>query len=311
MSRKKIIRASLATLIALLCITPVKADEPPSDRMLTAAILSFSERGEGVKDLGIQVSDLLFAKIIETSPELILVERQELKKILDELHLSATGMVSSDTASKLGKLTGAQILITGSVFKIGNKNYFVAKIIGVETGRVSGTSVNGKSTLDDTCAKLAAKIATIISQKSTKLLPKKMTRKDLVAVLKKKVNGKKLPSVYIDIPEKNYSQPTIDPAAQTEIMMILKDVGFKVVNSPAAADIQISGEAFSESVPATGKFFCAKGRVEIKALSGENVIVADRQTSVSADLVSRIAGKNSLQKAGRKLAERIISKLAR
>ena len=307
---KRRILSALLFVMALFGIIPVNAEEV-SDRMLTAAILPFSERGEGVKDMGVQVSDLLFAKVLETSPDLMLVERQELKKILDELHLSATGMVSSDTASKLGKLTGAQILITGSVFKISNKNYFVAKIIGVETGRVSGTSVNGKDALDNICSKLATKVAEVINKKSAKLLPKKMAAKDIIAELKKKVSGKKLPSLYINIPERNYSQPTIDPAAQTELMLICKGVGFKIVNTPGAADIQITGEAFSESVPATGRFFCARGRVEIKALSGDNIVAADRQTSVAADLVSRTAGKSSLQKAGRKIAERIIPELVK
>lgn len=307
---RKTIFSTLSLIMALLSAASINAEET-SDRMLTAAILPFSERGEGVKDMGVQVSDLLFAKILETSPDLILVERQELKKILDELHLSATGMVSSDTASKLGKLTGAQILITGSVFKVGNKNYFVAKIIGVETGRVSGASVNGNNAMDDVSSSLAAKVAEVINKKSANLLPKETTRVDIIAELKKKLKDKKLPSLYINIPEKNYSQPTIDPAAQTEIMLICKGVGFKVVNSPDAADIQITGEAFSESVPATGKFFCAKGRVEVKALAGNNVVAVDRQTSVAPDLVSRVAGKSSLQKAGRKIAERIIPELVK
>ena len=54
----------------------------------------------------------------------------EIDKALEELHLSAVGLVSSDTQLKLGKLIGAKILISGSLFETSGKKYAVAKLIG-------------------------------------------------------------------------------------------------------------------------------------------------------------------------------------
>ena len=76
------------------------------------AIFAFEERGAGVKDFGAKVSDILFAKMV-ADPNLYLVDRQDLKKTLDEHELNLSGMVTPDQAVKVGKLTGAKILVTG------------------------------------------------------------------------------------------------------------------------------------------------------------------------------------------------------
>jgi Curli production assembly/transport component CsgG len=310
MSSKLFVKLAMMVTIAILSLTGFAQQTPPG-RMTSAAILSFSERGKGVQDLGSQAGDLIFAKMSEECPEIMLVERQEIKKILSELHLNATNMVSPDTANKIGKLTGAQILITGSIFKIRNKTYLVAKIIGVETGQVLGASVSGVDQADVLSENLAAKIAKILATKTSRLLPKEIKKTDIIAMLKKKIAGKKLPSLYIRIPEKNYTQPTIDPAAETELKFICRKLGFKVLDSRNKAQIRITGEAFSETTPAIGKFFCARGRVEVKAVENDNTIAVDRQTTVAADIVQRTAGKTALQKAGLKIAIRLIPQLVK
>ncbi len=308
MRKMSIFNVIIKAVLPLLFLTgtTLYAAEP---RMTSAAILSFSERGKGVQGVGSQIGDLIFAKMAEECPDIILVERQAIKKILDELHLNATGMVSQDTANRIGKLTGAQILITGSIFKINNKTFLIAKIIGVETGQVLGASVNGKGQTDELCEKLSEKIAKTLATKTSKLLPKETSQADIIAELKKKISGKKLPTLYINIPEKNYTQPTIDPAAETEIKLVCQKLGFKIVDSPGKADVKITGEAFSESVPAIGKFFCARARLEVSAKENDNTLAVDRQTTVAADIVQRTAGKTALQKAGLKIAIRLIPQL--
>ncbi|KFN41407.1 CsgG/HfaB family protein [Arenimonas oryziterrae] len=44
-----------------------------------------------------------------------IVERQKLRAVLEEQNLSASGRVSAETSIQIGKLTGAQYLITGTV----------------------------------------------------------------------------------------------------------------------------------------------------------------------------------------------------
>ena len=74
-----------ALLILLSSLTAWNA--PAQSEVYPAAILPFQERGPGVKDYGQKVSDILFAKL-STRAELMLVERAELQKVLDEQELN-------------------------------------------------------------------------------------------------------------------------------------------------------------------------------------------------------------------------------
>ena len=101
--------------------------------VLPMALLAFEERGTGAKDMGAKVTDLIFAKLT-VKPDLFMVDRADLKKILEEQSLSLTGAVKPDEAVKVGQLTGAKLLVTGSVVHVDKKIYLVAKVISTETG---------------------------------------------------------------------------------------------------------------------------------------------------------------------------------
>ena len=64
--------------------------------------------------VGRELSDMLSNELLGTEA-FRLVERRKLNSILDEQDLGASGRVSKSTAAKMGKLSGAEYLITGSV----------------------------------------------------------------------------------------------------------------------------------------------------------------------------------------------------
>src|SRR5437016_9097940 len=100
----------IAVALLLSAISGRAADSPPS-----VAIFDFESKEEAIKDLGPKVATLLNARL-SADPNLILVERTELEKALGEQELGLSGTVSSETAAKVGHLTGAKVLITGKVF---------------------------------------------------------------------------------------------------------------------------------------------------------------------------------------------------
>jgi len=116
------------------------------------------------------------------------------------------------------------------------------------------------------------------------------------------------------IAERHFGQPVIDPAAETELGLILKECGFTLVDdkSPQKADIEITGDAFSAFGLRKGNLISCKARVEVKAQrrTGE-VIGVDRQTSVAVDIAEQTAAKTALQQAAAELAERLLPKLAK
>src|SRR5678815_2466852 len=85
------------------------------------------------------------------------------EKALGEQELGLSGTVSSETAAKVGHLTGAKVLVTGKVFKADRDLMVVAKVIGTETSRVYGELVKGpaSSSLDTLASQLATKVSTL------------------------------------------------------------------------------------------------------------------------------------------------------
>ncbi len=283
---------------------------PAQDEVLRTAILPFSERGSGVKDMGSQVADLLFAHLA-ANPELWLVERDQMQKILDETELNLSGVVNPNQAIQIGQLSGARIIITGSVFKVKDATYLVAKIIGTETSRVLGQTVNGPGGIDKLAEQLAAKVAQAIAQDGQTLLPKSSEKFDAIAELKQSLPAAR-PKLYIRVAERHVGQATIDPAAETELQRICGELGFPLTASEGEADVIITGEGFSEFSTRRGNLVSVTARVEIKAVDAKaNILAVDRQTQVEVGLAEQITGKKALQEAAARIATRILPKVAK
>ena len=292
------------------------AVETPENNVVPAAIFAFQERGEGVKGYGSKVSDILFARLA-TKPALYLVERDEMDKLLKEHELNLSGAVTPGQATQVGQLTGAKILITGSIIEADKTLYVVAKVIGTETSRVLGESVQGKAGDDigPLTEQLAEKVAAVVSGQSDKLVAKVPKIEDRLAALKLRLAGKAKPTLSIRISERHVGHATIDPAAETELTLFAREAGFDVLDiaSVKKADYEISGEGFSEFALRRGNLVSVKARLEIKVTdrATDKIVTTDRQTAVIVDLTEQIAGKAALQEAAAQLAERMLPKLAK
>jgi hypothetical protein len=284
--------------------------------VLTVAVFDFESKDEAVRDLGPKVATLVNANL-SAEPQIITVERAELEKVLGEQELGLSGTVDPNSAAKIGQLTGAKVLVTGRVMKADGQTIIVAKVIGTETSRVYGEIVQGGSsaTLGDLSSSIAKKIAADVSGKGDTLVARVETREERIAKLKKALEGKKLPVVSVKISERHYGPHIIDPAAQTELSVILQQCGFTLAddNSTNKPAIEISGEAFSAYGMQKGNLISCKSRIEIKVhdVTTGNILVVDRQTSVGVDIAEQTAAKTALQNAADVLAERLLPKLVK
>jgi TolB-like protein len=280
------------------------------------AIVSFRERGKEVEGMGGQLGDLLFAKLV-ADPSLLLVDREDLDTVLAEAELNLSGIVNPQEAIAIGNLTGARLIVTGSVFQIDNAIHVVAKIIGTETSRVVGASVKGEADdeLDGLADKLAAKVVQSVKDNSESLVARRVEKADRLEQLKDKLGDARRPAVLIIIEENHVGRTVIDPAAATELTAFCKACGFTVVDRDSGnrqqADYLIQGEGISEFAARHDNLLSVKARLEVKVIDPATgkVVAVDRQTRVAVDLVELIAGKQALQDVAADIAERLLPKL--
>ncbi|MHC4061490.1 MAG: CsgG/HfaB family protein [Planctomycetota bacterium] len=291
---------------------------------VTVAIMDFESKAPGNPDLGSQIGDILTARL-SIYDQFRLVERRKLGELLKEHEMNLSGMVDTSEAVKVGKLVGARIMIFGRAFPVDKDLYLVAKLVGTETSRVKGVIAKGnlESNLSEIMDQLVEKLVAGLEKWTPQLLPKKERLINKIARLKRRLEGKELPTVAVLIPETHISRRVADPAAETEIRRVFQKVGFKVIDVKEKAgesedpylkdaDIVVTGEGFSEFGTRIGGLVSCLARLEVQATERKShrIIASERTTRRAVDLSEAIAGKTALQAAGHELAIKLIEELA-
>lgn len=134
------------------------------------AVLNFSVNSSetNMDFLSAGISDIIVSTLGE-KPNIRLVEREKLNKVVQELSLSNSGLVSDKQQIKIGELTGAEFVITGSITFIQSSFMINSKVLEVKTGRIASTqSVKGndKEKIFDSVDLISHKIYTDINTAS-------------------------------------------------------------------------------------------------------------------------------------------------
>lgn len=100
----------------------------------TVAVVDFEDRSGAIfPHLGKGVADMLATALVK-SGKFVVVERNELSKILEEQKLGLSGLVTPQSAPKVGMLLGVQAIVTGSVTEFATTEYKAhVGFIGVKT----------------------------------------------------------------------------------------------------------------------------------------------------------------------------------
>jgi len=311
----------------------------PHTLPLSVAVLPFDSKG---KTLGAETAEVIAARL-SADPSLQLVERDQLNAILDEHKLSLSAAVQPAEAARIGWLAGAQVLVVGRAYIVDEQVLITARIVGVETGRVYITQERGstKTELLPVLDRLAERVRKeIIARRSLLVAPDVSADKDkLLRELAATLKNSRLPKVVVAVSEVHYGVPATDPAAETELMLWLKECGAEVVDPgnlerglrewardyyreageqaiprvlPEDCSVIVIGQAFSEGGGRFGDLVSAKGRVEVRVLDRKTgaVIAIARRTAAAVDLAERIAAKKAIQDAASSIAYELIPKLA-
>ncbi|MDH3582935.1 MAG: CsgG/HfaB family protein [Phycisphaerae bacterium] len=317
-----------------------KVDRQKKPRRLTVAVLGFDANDPGNPALGEQISEMLVASL-SADDSFELVDRRTMEATLREHELALTGMVPPAHAIKAGKLLGAQILVTGRAFQLGERVYVTGKLIGTETTLVKAVMVKGDEDADigELALELAEKVDQGIVKHGRALTGADLVKANPVPALQAQLaKVKKKPVVAVLIREEHIARPRAaaarppDPAVETEIKRILQRAGFSIQDVKgneladwvdqatkkddlgpwprglAGVDLVITGEALSEFGSRLRNLVTCVARAEINMISRKEgkIVLADRTTTRAVDLGENVAGKTALEKAGHVLGGRVL-----
>ena len=160
MTRRTSRFVSLAAAVIGL-VAPVAATHAQKDGKPTVAILSFNNGsfGKDAKDfdgLSKGIPDFLITDM-SVNPNIRVIERDQVQKLVDEQKLVTNGQVDKETAVKVGKLLGAQHMIFGVFMTDPRGNFRIdARAVNVETGEIEHVE-----RVDDKADNIMASVGTL------------------------------------------------------------------------------------------------------------------------------------------------------
>jgi curli biogenesis system outer membrane secretion channel CsgG len=104
------------------------------------AVLDFTDLQGGSSELGKYIAEQLTVNLVIGKRDFSVLDRANLKSILAEHKLTATGLVDPENAKKLGMFAGVDALILGTIIPKGTNTTLNAKIITTDTAEIVGAA---------------------------------------------------------------------------------------------------------------------------------------------------------------------------
>ncbi|MGQ9571258.1 MAG: FlgO family outer membrane protein [Thermodesulfovibrionales bacterium] len=101
----------------------------------TIAVTDFVDLQGNVNELGRFIAEELSVDLLDVAKGFEVIDRTHLKSILAEHKLSMSGLVNPNTVKKLGQITGAEAIVTGSVTLFGDSIRVSYKVIATDTAK--------------------------------------------------------------------------------------------------------------------------------------------------------------------------------
>jgi TolB-like protein len=143
MNKKYLIIYIIAIVVMVIAFT---ATGFATGNKPSVAVLDFESMGTE-EYLGKAVSEIMRTALVSNQNYRV-VERSQINKALSEQKFQQSGNIDDKSAVEIGKVLGADLIIVGSVVKIGNAFTINSRLIDVKTGEaklgrnVTGTDLN-------------------------------------------------------------------------------------------------------------------------------------------------------------------------
>lgn len=333
-------RPSLKAAILTCLFGPtllVGVGQAQAAKPVSVAVLDFdTSRAKGLGDEGGEMLATLLSARLSAVEGVRLVERTTLQRALEEQALGLAGMVERQSAAQVGRLIGAQVLVTGRAFTISNKLLVTARLIGTETGHLHAVVKEGRGGGEITTLMegLAKEIGRVLSERRAEFVPVVEEAED-VTRLAHALSGMTLPRVVIRVRETILDVETKKSVAESELTFLLLAINLEVIQaadaelpaglkeylaSPRTAttsldgvDVVIFGQATGEFGLRTGDLVSAKGQVKFTAVDAntKRVLAVSDTRQKGVDVAAQSAAVQAITEATREAARDLVPKLVR
>ncbi len=103
-------------------------------------VLDFTDLQGNTSELGRFIAEQISVDLVEKRDGFSIMDRANLKTILDEHKLTIEGLVEPENAKKLGQFSGVDAIILGNVTPLDNEVSITAKIITTDTAEIVGAA---------------------------------------------------------------------------------------------------------------------------------------------------------------------------
>ncbi len=328
--------AALGCLLAA-ALTLWGPGRPQAAPAITVAVLDFDASGAPAlgPNGGIMAGELL-AAALSARDGVHLVERTALKGALEEQTLGLAGVVDSATAARVRRLIGAQVLVTGRVFSVGNRLVVSARAVGTETGHVEAVVAEGRpgDDLRLLSGGVADRIVRLLAERAEALVPGREQARvaDAGSDLARELAGAALPRVSIRVRETVLNVEEPHSVAADELIAFFIATGIIEVRqaggrdlsveldeylakpmAPAEADVVILGKAAGQFGLRTGDLVSAKARVKLTAVdtATRRVLAVTETEAKEIDVAPREAAVQAIASATREASRDFVLRLVR
>lgn len=95
------------------------------------AITDFTDLEGNVTTLGRFFAEEITITLVQSTKQINVIDRLQLSKLLIDRHISNQGIIDPAFAKQIAQVSGAEVIITGTVYPVANSVYLSVKIIDV------------------------------------------------------------------------------------------------------------------------------------------------------------------------------------
>jgi TolB-like protein len=140
--------AVLAVLVCTISTVALAQDMRPASAALaakiaasgrkTVAVVDFTDLQGCVTELGRYMAEDISVALLDNAKGFEVIDRTNLKILMQEHKLASSGIIDPATARKLGQVAGVDALVTGTIAPLSDSVHVSAKVLDTETAKMLG-----------------------------------------------------------------------------------------------------------------------------------------------------------------------------